>query len=90
MGRTIFMDQSSCQRREWDANFFVALSCAKYLWPDVLCLLNDRLKIAGHPNTVSTISSCIIMYYFFILLKTAILPNLMDQGKITPDSKNLV
>jgi hypothetical protein len=41
-------------------NFFITLSCAKYFWPDVLHLLNERLKIAGHPNAVSTISSCII------------------------------
>jgi hypothetical protein len=30
------------------------------------------------------------MYHFFIPLKTAILPNLTDQGKITHNSKNLV
>ena len=71
-------------------NFFITLSCAEYFWPDVLHLLNERLKIAGHPNAVSTISSCTIMHYFFIPLKTTILLNLTDQGKITHDSKNLV
>jgi hypothetical protein len=65
-------------------NFFITLSCAEYFWPDVLCLLNERLKIAGHTNAVST---NFIMHYFFNLLKTDILPNLMDQGKMTHDSK---
>jgi hypothetical protein len=35
-------------------NFFITLSCAEYFWPDVLRLLNERLKIAGHANDVST------------------------------------
>jgi hypothetical protein len=35
-------------------NFFITLSCAKYFWPDVLRLLNERLKIAGHTDAVST------------------------------------
>jgi hypothetical protein len=30
------------------------------------------------------------MHYFFNALKTTVLPNLMDQGKIIHDSKNLV
>jgi hypothetical protein len=50
-------------------NFFITLSCAEYFWPDVLHLLNERLKIAGHPNAASTISSCTIMHYFFIPVK---------------------
>jgi hypothetical protein len=41
-------------------NFFITLSCAEYFWPDVLHLLNERLKIAGHPDAVSTISFRII------------------------------
>lgn len=35
-------------------NFFITLSCAEYFWPDGLRLLNERLKIAGHADAVST------------------------------------
>jgi hypothetical protein len=35
-------------------NFFITLSCTEYFWPDVLHLLNERLKIAGHTDAVST------------------------------------
>jgi hypothetical protein len=41
-------------------NFFITLSCVEYFRPDVLHLLNERLKIAGHTDAVSTISLCII------------------------------
>ena len=28
-------------------NFFITLSCAEYLWPDIKRLIEERLKIAG-------------------------------------------
>jgi hypothetical protein len=34
-------------------NFFITLSCAEYFWPDVIRLLNERLRLAGHPDAVS-------------------------------------
>ena len=55
-------------------NFFITLSCVEYFRPDVLHLLNERLKIAGHTDAVSTNLLC-IMHYFFNPLKTDVLPS---------------
>jgi hypothetical protein len=48
-------------------NFFITLSCAEYFWPDFLHLLNERLKITGHANAVST---NIIMHYYALFFQS--------------------
>jgi hypothetical protein len=62
-------------------NFFITLSCAEYFWPDGLHLLNERLKIAGHADAVST---NFIMHYsalFFQSVKNCCSAEFNGSGK---------